>query len=207
MKPFENFVGIVAPLPYDNIDTDAIIPSREIRSPERTGFGEKLFSAWRYIDNPHTENPEFILNQHPFRHATILLAGHNFGCGSSREMAVWALMQFGFKAIIAKSFGSIFKNNCNKNGLLTITISEQTYQSLIDSSENNPVQLKINLPQQMIELANGPAPLQEYFEIDSETKNYLLTGEDEISKTLKYLSSIKKFCEVDRESRPWMYEK
>lgn len=207
MKPFENFVGIVAPLPYDNIDTDAIIPSREIRSPERTGFGEKLFSAWRYIDNPHTENPEFILNQHPFRHATILLAGHNFGCGSSREMAVWALMQFGFKAIIAKSFGSIFKNNCNKNGLLTITISEQTYQSLIDSSENNPVQLKINLPQQMIELANGPAPLQEYFEIDSETKNYLLTGEDEISKTLKYLSSIKKFCEVDRKNRSWIYEK
>ena len=206
MKSFENFVGILAPLPYDNIDTDAIIPSREIRSPERTGFGEKLFSAWRYLDNPHVENPEFVLNQIPYRGATILLAGHNFGCGSSREMAVWALMQFGFKAIIAKSFGSIFKNNCNKNGLLTITISEETYQSLIESSNKNPLQLKIDLPRQVIELVDEQTSLQEYFEIDQETKNYLLTGEDEISKTLKYLSSIKKFCEADKASRPWIYE-
>jgi 3-isopropylmalate/(R)-2-methylmalate dehydratase small subunit len=205
MKPFKKFTGVIAPLPYDNIDTDAIIPSREIRSPEKTGFGEKLFSAWRYLDNQQTENPEFILNQDNFRDSSILLAGHNFGCGSSREMAVWALMQFGFKTIIARSFGSIFRNNCNKNGLLTIELSDEPYHALNKVCAKGSYQINIDLENQIIELDSKVMQFKERFDIDNEIKNKLLRGEDDISKTLNLQEAIKKFCLEDRKNRPWIW--
>ncbi len=204
MTPFKNFTGLVAPLLHDNIDTDAIIPSREIRSPEKTGFGEKLFSAWRYLDHQQTENPAFILNQEGYRHSSILLAGQNFGCGSSREMAVWALMQFGFKTIIAKSFGEIFRNNCNKNGLLTIALNEQTHQTLSEICKTGMQYLKIDLNNQLITLEDQHNNFQESFEIDPETKRTLLLGEDEISKTLKFQKEIENFYLADKLKRPWL---
>ncbi len=204
MTPFKNFTGLVAPLLHDNIDTDAIIPSREIRSPEKTGFGEKLFSAWRYLDHQQTENPAFILNQDGYRHSSILLAGQNFGCGSSREMAVWALMQFGFKTIIAKSFGEIFRNNCNKNGLLTIALNEQAHQTLSEICQTGMQHLKVDLNNQLITLEDQHNNFQESFEIDPETKRTLLLGEDEISKTLKFQKEIENFYLADKLKRPWL---
>lgn len=204
MTPFKNFTGLVAPLLHDNIDTDAIIPSREIRSPEKTGFGEKLFSAWRYLDQQQTENPTFILNQDGYRQSSILLAGQNFGCGSSREMAVWALMQFGFKTIIAKSFGEIFRNNCNKNGLLTIALNEQAHQTLREICQTGMQHLKVDLNNQLITLEDQHNNFQESFEIDPETKRTLLLGEDEISKTLKFQKEIETFYLADKAERPWL---
>lgn len=204
MTPFKNFTGLVAPLLHDNIDTDAIIPSREIRSPEKTGFGEKLFSAWRYLDDQQTENPAFILNQDGYRQSSILLAGQNFGCGSSREMAVWALMQFGFKTIIAKSFGEIFRNNCNKNGLLTIALNEQAHQTLSEICQTGMQHLKVDLNNQLIKLEDQHNNFQESFEIDPETKRTLLLGEDEISKTLKFQKEIENFYLADKLKRPWL---
>ncbi len=204
MTPFKNFTGLVAPLLHDNIDTDAIIPSREIRSPEKTGIGEKLFSAWRYLDHQQTENPSFILNQDGYRHSSILLAGQNFGCGSSREMAVWALMQFGFKTIIAKSFGEIFRNNCNKNGLLTIALNEQAHQMLSEICQTGMQHLKVDLNNQLITLEDQHNNFQESFEIDPETKRTLLLGEDEISKTLKFQKEIENFYLADKAERPWL---
>ncbi len=204
MTPFKNFTGLVAPLLHDNIDTDAIIPSREIRSPEKTGFGEKLFSAWRYLDHQQTENPAFILNQDGYRRSSILLAGQNFGCGSSREMAVWALMQFGFKTIIAKSFGEIFRNNCNKNGLLTIALNEQAHQTLSEICQTGMQHLKVDLNNQLITLEDQHNNFQESFEIDPETKRTLLLGEDEISKTLKFQKEIENFYLADKLKRPWL---
>ena len=204
MTPFKNFTGLVAPLLHDNIDTDAIIPSREIRSPEKTGFGEKLFSAWRYLDDQQTENPAFILNQDGYRQSSILLAGQNFGCGSSREMAVWALMQFGFKTIIAKSFGEIFRNNCNKNGLLTIALNEQAHQTLSEICQTGMQHLKVDLNNQLITLEDQHNNFQESFEIDPETKRTLLLGEDEISKTLKFQKEIENFYLADKLKRPWL---
>ena len=114
--------GIVAPLLRPNIDTDLIIPSREITSPGREGYGEKLFAPWRYLGPERRENPDFVLNREPFRRAPILVAGENFGCGSSREMAVWALRQFGIRAVIAPSFGAIFRANCLRNGVLPVEL-------------------------------------------------------------------------------------
>lgn len=204
MTPFKNFTGLVAPLLHDNIDTDAIIPSREIRSPEKTGFGEKLFSAWRYLDDQQTENPAFILNQDGYRQSSILLAGQNFGCGSSREMAVWALMQFGFKTIIAKSFGEIFRNNCNKNGLLTIALNEQAHQTLSEICQTGMQHLKVDLNNQLITLEDQHNNFQKSFEIDPETKRTLLLGEDEISKTLKFQKEIENFYLADKLKRPWL---
>jgi 3-isopropylmalate/(R)-2-methylmalate dehydratase small subunit len=204
MTPFKNFTGLVAPLLHDNIDTDAIIPSREIRSPEKTGFGEKLFSAWRYLDHQQTENPAFILNQDGYRHSSILLAGQNFGCGSSREMAVWALMQFGFKTIIAKSFGEIFRNNCNKNGLLTIALNEQAHQTLSEICQTGMQHLKVDLNNQLITLEDQHNNFQESFKIDPEIKRTLLLGEDEISKTLKFQKEIETFYLADKFKRPWL---
>ncbi len=204
MTPFKNFTGLVAPLLHDNIDTDAIIPSREIRSPEKTGFGEKLFSAWRYLNHQQTENPAFILNQDGYRHSSILLAGQNFGCGSSREMAVWALMQFGFKTIIAKSFGEIFRNNCNKNGLLTIALNEQTHQTLSEICKTGMQYLKIDLNNQLITLEDLHNNFHQSFEINPETKRTLLLGEDEISKTLKFQKEIETFYLADKAERPWL---
>lgn len=204
MTPFKNFTGLVAPLLHDNIDTDAIIPSREIRSPEKTGFGEKLFSAWRYLDDQQTENPAFILNQDGYRQSSILLAGQNFGCGSSREMAVWALMQFGFKTIIAKSFGEIFRNNCNKNGLLTIALNERAHQTLSEICQTGMQHLKVDLNNQLITLEDQHNNFQKSFEIDPETKRTLLLGEDEISKTLKFQKEIENFYLADKLKRPWL---
>lgn len=205
MKPFKLFTGIVAHFSNDNIDTDAIIPSREIVSPEKTGFGQKLFSSWRYLDQQYTENKEFILNKKPYREASILLSGYNFGCGSSREMAVWALDQFGFKVVIAKSFGEIFRNNCHKNGLLTIQISDTAHQELVEIYNQNPCQLEINLSEQSIKSVSDGHIFQYHFDIDAVIKENLLSGQDAISKTMQYESKIIDFCQTDKKSRPWIW--
>lgn len=206
MKPFQVFNGLIAHLPNDNIDTDAIIPSREIVSPEKTGFGEKLFSSWRYLDKQYTENSDFILNKEPYRDSSILLSGYNFGCGSSREMAVWALAQFGFKVIIARSFGEIFRNNCNKNGLLTIQISDAAYASLSDLCNRSPCQLKVNLADQFLQSVDENSNFKFDFDIDASLKEYFLSGQDAISKTLENELAIKEFCKADKKIRPWIWQ-
>ena len=206
MKPFQVFTGLIAHLPNDNIDTDAIIPSREIVSPEKTGFGEKLFSSWRYLDKQYTENSEFILNKELYRSSSILLSGYNFGCGSSREMAVWALAQFGFKVIIARSFGEIFRNNCNKNGLLTIQISDAAYLSLSKLCDKGPHHLKVNLADQLLQAVDQNAEFEFNFDIDATLKEYFLSGQDAISKTLEHELAINEFCQADKKTRPWMWQ-
>ena len=145
MEPFVRVEGIAAPLHRANIDTDAIIPSREITSPGREGYGEKLFSPWRYLGPDRRENPDFVLNRAPFRAAPILIAGDNFGCGSSREMAVWALRQFGIRAIVAPSFGAIFRANCMRNGILPVVLPAATVAGARRAGRAGELVLEVDL--------------------------------------------------------------
>jgi len=203
--------GIVAPLDRANVDTDAIIPKQFLKSISRTGFGANLFDEWRYLD--HGEhgvdnsnrplNPDFVLNQPRYQGASILLTRKNFGCGSSREHAPWALQQFGFRAILAPSFADIFYNNCFKNGLLAIVLPETAIDVLMN--ENNAFigyQLQINLEQQTISTENGSHHFQ--FEIDAFRKHCLLNGLDDIELTLRSADKIREFEARHLASQPWL---
>ena len=186
---FTTHKGTAAPLLLDNIDTDQIIPSREMKSVSKTGLKDGMFAGQRYIKD-RVKNLDFILNKDRFSDATILLSGKNFGCGSSREHAVWALKEFGFRAIIAESFGEIFYNNCVRNGLLPIVMDRRDIAKL-------PVEVSIDLPNQTV---NGIG-----FDIAAGDKKMLVQGLDVIALTLEQKSDISEFLGNDERERPWIY--
>jgi 3-isopropylmalate/(R)-2-methylmalate dehydratase small subunit len=211
MEPFRIHTGIVAPMDRENVDTDAIIPKQFLKSIKRTGFGENLFDAWRFLDpgvpgaDPATRraNPDFVLNQPRFRGASILLARKNFGCGSSREHAPWALQQYGFRALIAPSFADIFYNNCFKNGLLPIVLTEQQVDHLFNETYAfNGFQLTVDLEAQVVRTADGSV---EYpFEVAGFRKYCLLNGFDDIGLTLRHADKIRQFEAERIAKQPWL---
>lgn len=210
MDKFENFSGIVAGIDRPNIDTDAIIPKQYLKSIKRSGFGVNLFDAWRYLDpgepgQDHSSrrvNPDFVLNKDPFKDAQILLARENFACGSSREHAVWALLDFGIKAVIAPSFADIFYNNSFKNGLLPIALGSELVDQLFSELESNEdYQLSIDLENQLVRNASGT---EMAFEIEEFRKYCLLNGLDDIGLTMQHAETIKAFEQQYYEKLPWL---
>ncbi|WP_153102269.1 3-isopropylmalate dehydratase small subunit [Paraburkholderia hayleyella] len=211
MDKFIVHTGIVAPLDRENVDTDAIIPKQFLKSIKRTGFGPNAFDEWRYLDHgePGQDNskrplnPDFVLNQPRYQGASVLLARKNFGCGSSREHAPWALQQYGFRALIAPSFADIFYNNCFKNGLLPIVLSEQQVDHLFnETSAFNGYQLTIDLEAQVVRTTSGSA---EYpFEVAAFRKYCLLNGFDDIGLTLRHADKIRQFEAERLIKQPWL---
>jgi 3-isopropylmalate/(R)-2-methylmalate dehydratase small subunit len=189
MQSFTVHTGIVAALQRDNIDTDQIIPKQFLKRVERTGYGDVLFFDWRY-DSEGKPEPTFPLNAPQYKGASILLAGKNFGCGSSREHAVWALRDYGFRAIIAPSFADIFANNCLKNGILTVTLRPAEIAQLTARDAAGLYRLKIDLEQCQVSWNGG---FQAHFEIDPFSRTCLLEGLDEIGSTLKHEAEIAKY--------------
>lgn len=211
MQAFTEIQAPVAPLDRANVDTDAIIPKQYLKSIKRTGFGAFLFDDWRYLDPGDLEtdikrrrqNPEFVLNQPRYRYAQILLARRNFGCGSSREHAVWALMDFGFRAVIAPSFADIFYNNSLKNGLLPIVLTEAEVDGLFEAVKAEPgYRLLIDLPRQEVRRGDGGV---HRFEIDATQKRRLLEGLDEIGITLQRADAIRHYEARRRLAAPWLF--
>lgn len=203
--------GIVIPLDRPNVDTDAIIPKQFLKSIKRSGFGPNLFDEWRYLDHgepgqdcsQRPQNPDFVLNQPRYQGGTILLARENFGCGSSREHAVWALADFGIKVIIATSFADIFFSNSSKNGILAIPLDEAIVDKLFATVEANPgYRLTVDLPAQEIRLADGEVIP---FEIDSFKKHCLLEGLDDIGLTLQHTDAIKAYEARRQAEAPWLF--
>jgi 3-isopropylmalate/(R)-2-methylmalate dehydratase small subunit len=211
VQPFRVHSGIVAPLDRANIDTDAIIPKQFLKSIRRSGFGPNLFDAWRYLDRgePGMENakrplnPDFVLNEPRYRDASILLARRNFGCGSSREHAPWALADYGFRALIAPSFADIFFNNCFKNGLLPIVLTEGAVDRLFDETRAFPgFKLTIDLEAQSVGTANGSLAFR--FDVDPFRKHCLLNGLDDIGLTLQHADEIRAFEAKRLGEQPWL---
>jgi len=203
MDAIKQHTGIVAPLNRVNVDTDAIIPKQFLRKIERTGFGKHLFHEWRYTDYEGTkENPDFILNQDVFRKATILLTRDNFGCGSSREHAPWALADFGFKVIIAPSFADIFYNNCSKNGILLVRLSTANVDELFSQVNAQPgTRMTADLEKQVVIDSHG----KEYkFDIPAFAKECLLKGMDQIAWTMQFKDKITDFEKNLNKTKPWM---
>lgn len=212
MRSFTTLTALVAPLDRANVDTDAIIPKQFLKSIKRSGFGSNAFDEWRYLDhgepgmdnNKRPLNPDFVLNQPRYQGAHILLTRKNFGCGSSREHAPWALEDYGFRAIIAPSFADIFFNNCYKNGLLPIILPEEVVEQLFQevvAQEN--YQLSISLPEQTVSTPNGK---HFHFEITEHRKHCLLNGLDEIGLTLQHADAIKAFEIRHQQQQPWLYQ-
>ncbi|MEN9365972.1 MAG: 3-isopropylmalate dehydratase small subunit [Pseudomonadota bacterium] len=211
MQAFTVHQGLVAPMDRDNVDTDAIIPKQFLKSIQRSGFGPNLFDEWRYLDQPgqpgvpesaRQPNPDFVLNQPRYKGASVLLARKNFGCGSSREHAPWALEQFGFRAIIAPSFADIFFSNCFKNGLLPIALPEATVARLFDEVFAFPgYQLTVDLPRQVVVKPDGT---EIAFDVQPFRKYCLVNGFDDIGLTLRQKDKIQAF-EAERLARmPWL---
>ncbi len=191
MTPFNVVTGTAAPLNRPNIDTDQIIPKQFLKRIERTGFGEFLFYDWRFQEDGKTPRPEFVLNQPQYQSAKILLAGKNFGCGSSREHAPWALADFGFRAVIAPSYADIFFNNCFQNGMLPIVLPEDQVNALVAYAEQHPgSELTVNLANQTVGFEGTDST---HFEVDSFRKRCLLEGLDDIGLTLKNEAAISRF--------------
>ena len=188
-QPFNIHIGIAAPLIRDNIDTDQIIPSREMKSVSKTGLSDGMFAGERYISG-REPNPDFVLNKTEYADATILLTGQNFGCGSSREHAVWALKEYGFRAIIAQSFGEIFYNNCVRNGILPIVLAAELITKL-------PREVTIDLPAQTV--------AEFKFDMPEGDKKMLIDGLDMIAQTLEHEADISAFLDSDKVKRPWIY--
>jgi len=190
MEPIRQHRGVVAPLHRENIDTDQIIPKQHLKRIERTGFGQFLFSDWRYHPDGR-DREDFVLNQPVFRDATILVAGKNFGCGSSREHAAWALGEFGFRVILAPSFADIFRNNAGNNGLLVIELPEAIIQRIADNADQHrPYHLDVDLEAQVITDDFG---LSETFKVDPFRRHRLLNGLDEIGMTLGHEADIARY--------------
>ncbi len=188
MQNFTIHTGVVATMDRANVDTDQIIPKQFLKRIERTGFGEFLFFDWRFMDDGKTPNPEFELNRINVKGASILIARQNFGSGSSREHAVWALDDYGFRAVIAPSFADIFFNNCFKNGVLPITLPESDIDELFErASANSPYQLTVNLEDQTITDMKG---FDRQFEVDSSRRHNMLNGLDDIAQTLLHEEKI-----------------
>ncbi|WP_026771447.1 3-isopropylmalate dehydratase small subunit [Sediminibacillus terrae] len=186
MEPIKKHEGLVYPLNRANVDTDQIIPKQFLKRIERQGFGEFLFYNWRFTDDGK-EKPEFSLNDQKYVGASILVAGENFGCGSSREHAPWALQDYGFKVIIAPSFADIFYNNCTKNGILPIRLNESNTEELIEKSENRQYRITVDLQEQQITDSQG---FSADFDLPAYQKEMLLNGWDEIAVTLNYEQDI-----------------
>jgi len=210
MTPFRIHTGLVAPLDRENVDTDAIIPKQFLKSIKRSGFGPNLFDEWRYLDHgepgqdPATRrpNPDFVLNQPRYQGASVLLARKNFGCGSSREHAPWALDQYGFRAIVAPSYADIFFNNCFKNGLLPIVLPEEQVARLFDEAAAFiGYQLTIDLEQQIVVKPDG-ATIP--FEVEAFRKFCLLGGFDDIGLTLRQADKIRAFESERLLTKPWL---
>src|SRR3981189_2627690 len=200
MQKFTTLTGVAAPLPMINIDTDKIIPKQFLKTIARTGLGKALFDELRYR-NDGSENPDFILNKPAYRKAKILVAGENFGCGSSREHAPWALLDFGITCVIATSFGDIFYNNCFKNGVLPIKVSPQDLEKLFDDAERGAnATLSVDLEKQEI---RGPDGGVVKFEIDAHRKHCLLNGLDDIGLTMVKAAKIDDFESKAKAARPW----
>ena len=201
MEKFVKLTGIAAPLPMINIDTDMIIPKQYLKTILRTGLGTALFAEMRY-DEEGKENADFVLNKPAYREATILVAGDNFGCGSSREHAPWALLDFGIRCVIAPSFADIFYNNCFKNGILPITLPQEDVDKLLDDAERGAnARITVDLENQTI---NGPDGGTLHFEIDPFRKHCLLNGLDDIGLTLEKAAAIDSFEGKLGETRPWV---
>jgi len=204
MKAFQILEGKVALLDRANIDTDAIIPKQFLRKIERSGFGKHLFHDWRFLDNEGTKlNPEFVLNLPRYSEATILLTRDNFGCGSSREHAPWALEDYGFRSIIAPSFADIFYNNCFKNGMLPIVLKNSEVDELfLMVTRNDGAKVKINLDKQIVEAFGKTYS----FEVDGFRKHCLWNGLDDIGLTLQKEAKIKQYEDKFKQIKPWLYE-
>ncbi len=211
MRKFSKLSGLVAPMDRANVDTDAIIPKQYLKSIKRSGFGVTLFDDWRYLDpgepgmdhSGRRPNPDFVLNQPRYTGTTILLARENFGCGSSREHAVWALDDFGFRVVIAPSFADIFFNNCFKSGVLPIVLDETTVERLMQATLNQPgYQLEIDLDGQLI---NTPEGERFSFDVDTFRKKCLLQGLDDIGLTLQHADEIRAYEEQRRAQSPWLF--
>jgi 3-isopropylmalate/(R)-2-methylmalate dehydratase small subunit len=212
MEKFTLHTGLVAPLDRANIDTDAIIPKQFLKSIKRTGFGPNCFDEWRYLNQgePGMDNaarpinPDFVLNQPQYKGATVLVTRENFGCGSSREHAPWALQDFGFRAIIAPSFADIFYNNSFKNGLLLIRLSAAEVDGLVADAKALPgFKLVVDLPAQTVRTADGSKALD--FEIDAFRKHNLVNGLDEIGLTLQHEDKIRAYEEARKRTEPWIF--
>lgn len=211
MEKFVTLSGLVAPLDRANVDTDAIIPKQFLKSIKRTGFGPYLFDEWRYMDHGEPDmdctnrprNPGFVLNQPRYQNSQILLARANFGCGSSREHAPWALLDFGFRVIIAPSFADIFFNNCFKNGILPIILPAPQVDELFKAvAAQEGYQLTVDLDKQTIV---NPAGKAYPFEVDAFRKHCLLNGLDDIGLTLEKVAAIKNFEHHRRAEQPWLF--
>jgi 3-isopropylmalate/(R)-2-methylmalate dehydratase small subunit len=201
MDKFTTLEGVAAPLDQINVDTDMIIPKQYLKTTKRTGLGKGLFAEKRYRDDG-SENPDFVLNKPAYRKAKILVADDNFGCGSSREHAPWALLDFGIRSVISTSFGDIFYNNCFKNGILPIKVSREDLDKLFDDAERGAnATLSIDLAKQEI---RGPDGGVVTFEIDQNRKHCLLNGLDDIGQTLEKKSRIDSFEEKAKGERPWL---
>jgi 3-isopropylmalate/(R)-2-methylmalate dehydratase small subunit len=212
MEKFTALNGLVAPLDRANVDTDAIIPKQFLKSIKRSGFGPNLFDAWRYqdvgepgMDNARRPlNPDFVLNQPRYKGASILLARKNFGCGSSREHAPWALADFGFRALIAPSFADIFYNNCCKNGLLPIVLTEPRVDQLFNEVNAFPgYTLTIDLERQLVITPDGATQIA--FDVDAHRKDCLLNGFDDIGLSLRHADKIRAFEARRRIEQPWLF--
>ncbi|MEW8252045.1 MAG: 3-isopropylmalate dehydratase small subunit [Candidatus Thiodiazotropha sp.] len=211
MDKFNTFTGIVCPLDRSNVDTDAIIPKQFLKSIKRSGFGPNLFDEWRYLDHgepgmdnsKRAVNPDFVLNDPRYQSAQILLARENFGCGSSREHAPWALEDYGFKVILAPSFADIFFNNCFKNGLLPIVLKEEIIDSLFKMAMGGqPLEMTVDLQDQRLKLPSGEGI---DFEVDPFRKDCLLNGLDDIGLTLQHVEAIRAYEERRRREAPWLF--
>lgn len=207
MKKFLQHSGIALPLLTNNIDTDQIIPSREMKKVSKIGLGEGLFSGQRYLYEGLEKkglNPDFLLNQHPYHKSTILISAKNFGCGSSREHAVWALAEYGFKAIIAESFGNIFRENCLRNGLLPIVLNKDEINELVQTVRVAPNvnQLTIDLERCQVGTSDGK---KFGFELEDYYQKMLLNGWDFIDLALQHTDQIDSFVDEDKTARSWAY--
>jgi 3-isopropylmalate/(R)-2-methylmalate dehydratase small subunit len=204
MEPFTTLTGLVAPLDRTNVNTDEITPARFLKTIRRTGFEKALFANWRFTDPQSTQiNPSFVLNQPRYQGATILLAEDNFGCGSSREHSPWALLEYGFRCLIAPSFADIFYNNCFNNALLPVTLDHATVRELFAEVEaTEGYQLNVDLAKQAITTPTGRVL---HFKIDSFRKEALLQGLDNIGWTLSHEDEIRAYEERRKQEAPWIF--
>ncbi len=210
MERFDTHRGLVAPMDRANVDTDQIIPKQFLKSIRRTGFGDNLFDAWRYLDegdmgktqNERQLNPDFVLNAACYQGASILIARDNFGCGSSREHAVWALMEYGFRCVIAPSFADIFSTNSANNGLLLIVLASDAIDALFERAQVRGFSLEVDLQRQCVTADDG---MSWDFDIDAERKQRLMSGLDDIGLTLECATVIRDFEQDHRQRAPWVF--
>ncbi len=202
MKPFTRITAVAAPLDRDNVDTDAIIPSREMRTVSKEGLADGLFAGWRYAAIGTREpEPQFVLNRPLYAGAEILVTGANFGCGSSREHAVWALAEYGFRAVLAPSFNPIFQGNCIANGVVPVVLERAAIEQILAAVATTP-HVTVDLEAQRVALPGGPSWR---FEIDADARDALLAGRDPIAQTLQLAEAIRAFRAWDAGERPWAY--